>query len=87
MATAASNTIEAELACTVDDGTRPVTRTAGIHEVLDDRRRERELRKVPVHDGRPGNNRFSLDAGGFVFADHATRVTDFYDAGQIFADG
>lgn len=75
--------IEAELVYTVDDGMKPVTSTAGIHEVLEDRRGEREPRQVAIHDGRPGIGRFSLDVEGFVCVRHETAVKDFYDPEQI----
>jgi len=75
--------LEAELTYTVDDGTKPVTSTAGVHEVLEDRRGDRELRTVPIHDGRPAAGRYSLDVEGFVFVNHATKVKDFYDPEQI----
>jgi hypothetical protein len=77
-----TDAIEAELVYTVDDGTRPVTSTAGVHEVLEERRGTREPHRMTIHDGRAAGG-FSLDVEGFVFVRHETRVTDFYDPEQI----
>ncbi|MCP4330867.1 MAG: methyltransferase [Alphaproteobacteria bacterium] len=38
---------------------------------------------VPIHDGRPVADRFSLDAQGFQLAGHPTEVVDFLDQEQI----
>jgi hypothetical protein len=75
--------IEAELVYTVADGTRPVSSTVGLNEVLEERRGERESRHVPIHDGRAVANQLDLDVQGFVFVPHETRVRDFYDEDEI----
>ncbi len=38
---------------------------------------EFRLHEMPVRDGRPIRDSFSLDTHGFCFVDHATKVTDF----------
>jgi hypothetical protein len=75
--------IDAELVYTVDDGTKPVTATAGIRDIAEEQRGRRESRGVSIRDGRPDIGRFSLDVEGFVFVRHETKVGNFYDPQEI----
>jgi hypothetical protein len=43
---------------------------------------EYELHEMEIRNGRPLRDTFKLDIHGFVFADHATGVTDFADEAQ-----
>jgi len=42
-----------------------------------------EVHRVPMRDGRPLKERFSLDVHGFALAERPSAVMDFYDAGQV----
>jgi hypothetical protein len=42
-----------------------------------------EPHQVPVFDGRPASNSFSLDREGFALVRHPTSVRDFYDDKEI----
>jgi hypothetical protein len=44
-----------------------------------------EDRRVRMRDGRAARDQFRLDTHGFVFVDHPTRVTDFYDDDEVRA--
>jgi len=44
-----------------------------------------EYHSVAVRDGRDIRENFSLDANGFVLADHTSAITDFFDADQVNA--
>jgi hypothetical protein len=41
------------------------------------------LKQVTVHNGRLVADRLALDEQGFVFVEHKTKVTDFFDAAQL----
>lgn len=79
----AADFIEAELSYTLDTGEKPVTSTEGIHEKLEERRGERDHRTLPIHNGRPLADQFSLDVEGFEFVHHDTKVKDFYDRDEL----
>ncbi|GLZ07943.1 hypothetical protein Acsp03_54090 [Actinomadura sp. NBRC 104412] len=38
---------------------------------------------MPIHDGRPVAERFTLDGNGFALIDHPTAVTDFTDPEEV----
>src|SRR3954467_10017626 len=38
---------------------------------------------MPIHDGRPIADRFTLDGNGFALIDHPTAVTDFPDGEEV----
>jgi hypothetical protein len=38
---------------------------------------------MPIHDGRPISDRFTLDHDGFAIIDHPTAVTDFTDREEV----
>ena len=42
-----------------------------------------EVHRVPMHENRRLQERFSLDVHGFVLAERPSAVMDFYDAGQV----
>src|SRR5262245_4647219 len=44
---------------------------------------------MPIHDGRPVRDRFTLDRNGFELIEHRTAVMDFTDrdeVGRVYAD-
>ena len=43
----------------------------------------KEYHEVPIHDCRPISQGLSLDGAGFVVAQHASALADFYDEAQV----
>src|SRR6516162_7812560 len=81
---AAPETIEAMLNYFIDTGSRPVT-LVGAPGASDQRTGggDSDPHRVVLRNGRPYANRFALEHDGFRFVHHDTRVTDFYDEGEI----
>lgn len=75
--------VEATLSYTVNTGEKPVTSTAGIKEVVEDRRGERSEHLLPIRNGRPIADELSMDVQGFVFVRHDTKVKSFYDRDEL----
>ena len=75
--------VEAALTYTANTGDKPATGATARAENLEQRRGTLEEHRFSIHDGRPKQDAFSLEREGFQFVRHDTRVTDFYDAGQI----
>jgi len=71
--------VEASLNYLVDTGEKPVTYTSEPGSTPARIAGQYEERTVTIHDGRPIRDHFSLDREGFVFVNHETGVTDFYD--------
>jgi len=75
--------ITAELVYTIDTGVKPVNESFGPGDL---QRRDvgaLESRPMRIRDGRPLASQLSLDLNGFVLVEHATRVADFFDKGQL----
>lgn len=75
--------MSAVLNYTVNDGTRPVRSTAGPGGQLVAETGTPDGRAVSMHNGRLVRDQLSLDTTGFVFVDHRTAVTDFFDTAQV----
>src|SRR4051794_5097719 len=77
-------TIEAELNYFVNTGAMPVT-LVGAPGASDTRAGggQSDTRRVELHNGRLDVDRFALERNGFRFVRHDTKVSDFYDEGQI----
>ena len=77
-------TIEAKLNYFVDTGGMPVS-LVGAPGGTDTRvgGGQSDPRRVVLHNGRPYADRFALERDGFRFVHHDTKVTDFYDEGEI----
>jgi hypothetical protein len=80
---AAELSITAGIPYTVNSGEKLVNETFGPNNIRRRRTGTHELRPMRVQDGRPHAGRFSLDEHGFVFVEHRTRVTDFFDPEQL----
>ena len=75
--------MEAEITYTAATGEKLVNETFGPNNI---RRRSigtEERHRMEIRDGRGQD--FSLDANGFEFVRHATRMEDFFDPGQLKA--
>ena len=75
--------IEVPIHYMVDTGETPVfhqTASAADRVTL---RGNREAHAMTIRNARLLANDFSLDAEGFAFAEHVTKVTDFYDDAQL----
>src|SRR5262249_12941573 len=75
--------ITAGLHYTRDTGVKPVNETFGPNNI---RRRvtgDHEVRQMTIRDGRPLVAEFDLEATGFEFVEHRTRVRDFFDADEL----
>ncbi|OGA21883.1 MAG: hypothetical protein A3I02_15810 [Betaproteobacteria bacterium RIFCSPLOWO2_02_FULL_67_26] len=81
----AERSISAEIPYTVDTGEKLVNETYGPNNIRRRKSGRHELRRMDVRDGRPLALAFSLDGNGFVFVEHKTRVTDFFDPAQLNA--
>jgi hypothetical protein len=68
---------------TVDTGEQLVNETFGPNNIRRRRTGTHELKQVTVHNGRLVADRLALDEQGFVFVEHKTKVTDFFDAAQL----
>jgi hypothetical protein len=68
---------------TVDTGEKLVNETFGPNNIRRRRTGAHELKRVPVRNGRLLADRLSLDEQGFVFVEHKTQVTDFFDGQQL----
>jgi hypothetical protein len=77
--------LSAEIPYTINTGEKLVNETFETGDIRRRRTGTHELHRMPVQDGRPLAGGFSLDRNGFVFVEHRTRVTDFFDSGQVEA--
>jgi hypothetical protein len=80
---AAELSITAGIPYTVNSGEKLVNETFGPNNIRRRRTGTHELRPMRICDGRPLAGRLSLDEHGFVFVEHRTRVTDFFDPNQL----
>jgi len=78
----AVNTIQAQLNYIIDTGTPPVHYVDWPEMAQQAIPAQYQMHEMPVRNGRPLRDTFKLDAHGFVFVDHLTKVTDFTDAAE-----
>jgi len=84
-APAAEASVTAGIPYTVNTGETLVNETFGPNNIHRRRTGTHEVRPMRIRDGRPLAGRLSLDKHGFVFVEHRTRVTDFFDPDQLQA--
>jgi hypothetical protein len=82
-ATIDAGVVHAELNYIVDTGVKPVNETGGKDGLMRKTIGVYARHTVSIRDGRPRRNQHSLDAEGFVLADHPTRVRDFLDREEL----
>jgi hypothetical protein len=77
-------TLEASLNYYVDTGAKPISIVAGPGG-LDTRLSggDNEAHRVTLRNGRHHLDEFDIDRTGFVFVDHPTKVTDFYNEDEV----
>ena len=75
--------ITVEIPYTLDTGETLVNETFGPNNIRRRRTGTQEMKPVVVRNGRLLAERLSLDEQGFVFVQHPTKVTDFFDAEQL----
>ena len=67
----------------VDTGEKPVTYSTEPGSRLINHTGRYEERAVTIHNGRLIVDRLSLDREGFIFINHETQVSDFYDEEEV----
>jgi hypothetical protein len=78
-----NSSTEARLTYTVDTGVKPVTGTTGPDGTLRHRSGEFQEHVVTIQNARGMRGSLSLDREGFVFVDHDTAVSNFYDEQEL----
>jgi hypothetical protein len=68
---------------TVENDEKLVNETFGPNNIRRRRTGTHELKQMTVQNGRLLGDRLSLDEQGFVFVEHKTKVTDFFDAAEL----
>ncbi len=76
-------TVNVDIPYTVDTGEKLVNETFGPNNIRRRKTGTHELKRVAVRNGRLLADRLSLDEQGFVFVEHETKVTDFFDPAQL----
>jgi hypothetical protein len=79
----APQTIEPTVNYLVNDGTEVFTYTGGPGSLDVRNGGKPDPRKVVMHNGRPHASEFELDADGFRFVRHDTRMQNFFDEAEI----
>jgi hypothetical protein len=82
-ALAADAAIRAGLNYIVDTGVKPVNETYGPNGLMRVQSASFVRHVVPITDGRPLRESFSLDTSGFVLADHPTAMKNFLDPSEL----
>lgn len=68
---------------TVETGEKLVNETFGPNNIRRRRTGTHDLKPMEVRNGRLLTDQLSLDKQGFVFVEHKTKVTDFFDPAQL----
>jgi len=82
-ALAADAAVRASLNYIVDTGVKPVNETYGPNGLMRVQSASFVRHVVPITDGRPLRESFSLDTSGFVLADHPTAMQNFLDPAEL----
>ena len=68
---------------TPETGEKLVNETFGPNNIRRRKTGAEELKQMTVRNGRLVADRLSLDEQGFIFVEHKTKVTNFFDAAQL----
>jgi hypothetical protein len=79
----APETIEATINYILDTGATPFTYTGGPGSTEVRNFGTPDPRRVTLHNGRRGADRFALERDGFRFVRHDTEVVDFFDDAEL----
>jgi hypothetical protein len=77
--------VTVDIPYTVETSEKLVNETFGPNNIRRRRTGTHELKQVAVQNGRLLADRLSLEDQGFVFVEHKTTVTDFFDSAQLEA--
>ena len=80
---AAGAAITAGITYAVDTGEKPVNETFGPGNIRRRNSGAKEVRPMPIRNGRPLADTFALDRNGFAFVRHPTAVVDFFDRDEL----
>ncbi|HTO46133.1 MAG TPA: CmcJ/NvfI family oxidoreductase, partial [Burkholderiales bacterium] len=80
---AAGAAITAGITYAVDTGEKPVNETFGPGNIRRRNSGAKEVRPMPIRNGRPLADTFALDRSGFAFVRHPTAVVDFFDRDEL----
>ena len=75
--------IEAVMTYAIDTGEKHVNETMGPGNMNRNRMGPVEDRVMPIRDGRALRDGFDIETHGFVFVDHPTAMTDFFDPDEL----
>ena len=75
--------IAAAIPYTVDTGEKLVNETFGPNNIRRRKTGADDLKPMTIRNGRLVADRLSLDQHGFVFVEHPTKVTDFFDTLEL----
>ena len=78
-----TETVTVDIPYTFDTGEKLVNETFGPNNIRRRKTGTHELKQVVVRNGRLLAGQLSLDEQGFVFVEHKTKVTDFFDRAQL----
>jgi hypothetical protein len=78
-----AETVQADLVYAVDTGETLVNQTMPAGDMSRVVTGTYEMHPRDIRNGRPMRDEFSLDRNGFVFVDHPTAMTDFFDKEQL----
>jgi hypothetical protein len=78
-----SETLTVGIPYTVETGEPLVNETFGPNNIRRRRTGTHELKPMEIRNGRLFAGRFSLEEQGFVFVEHKSKVTDFFDTAQL----
>ncbi len=78
-----NESVTVDIPYTVDTGEKLVNETFGPNNIRGRKTGAHELKRVVVRNGRLLADQLSLDEQGFVFVEHKTKVTDFFDPAQL----
>jgi hypothetical protein len=68
---------------TLDTGEKLVNETFGPNNIRRRRTGTQEFKRVTIQNGRLIADRLSLDEQGFIFVEHQTKVSDFFDLAEL----
>jgi hypothetical protein len=80
-----SGSVPAEITYALHTGEKPVNETFEAGQIIRRRTGATEQRITQIRDARPLQSELSLDVHGFVLAQHATQVANFFDPAQLKA--
>lgn len=75
--------VHAALNYLIRTGEKPVNETGGKDGLMRKTTGTFARHLMPIHDGRPLRDTFTLDTSGFELADHPTAMRDFFDPGEL----